>query len=410
MEFYVSGQSLKMYSPVIAADSLNYLTARVNFADESWDGASRWLHFRKKAEGGDIIYDMALDGDNCISAEQSLCLSFGQWEVYLSGTRGETRLTTVPVVITVQESGLVDAPLHELPMSVAEQVDYNAKQALQLAQAVKKQAEEGAFDGRDGTSLSPIGHFSELSELVVLVPKPAPGDVYSVGVKHPYDLYVWDGVNLAWCNHGQLQGAPGEKGERGITFIPSISDSGNITWTNDGGLENPPMRNIMGPAGRDGDTGPQGPGAFEKAKEAGYTGTEETFYSALTMMPYHNRRHLPDGADPLLLETGNIADKAVTSAKLADGVKTCCFRVGLSAQGWSGGEAPYSQTVSVEELPDDGQAKIYFIPPEDFGLLEDVQEAFSFLYDAQRGEGALSFYAKELPALDFEVSIEVTRV
>ena len=28
MEFYVSGQSLKMFTPVIAADSLKYLTAQ----------------------------------------------------------------------------------------------------------------------------------------------------------------------------------------------------------------------------------------------------------------------------------------------------------------------------------------------------------------------------------------------
>ena len=50
MEFYVSGQSLKFFTPVIAADSLNYLTARVNFTDEHWDGCSKWLHFRRGEE------------------------------------------------------------------------------------------------------------------------------------------------------------------------------------------------------------------------------------------------------------------------------------------------------------------------------------------------------------------------
>jgi hypothetical protein len=29
IEFYVSGQNLRVYTPVIAADTLNYLTAKV---------------------------------------------------------------------------------------------------------------------------------------------------------------------------------------------------------------------------------------------------------------------------------------------------------------------------------------------------------------------------------------------
>lgn len=46
IEFYVSGQTLKFFTPVIAADSLNYLTAKVNFTDAEWDGYSKWLHFK----------------------------------------------------------------------------------------------------------------------------------------------------------------------------------------------------------------------------------------------------------------------------------------------------------------------------------------------------------------------------
>lgn len=36
-------------------------------------------------------------------------------------------------------------------------------------------------------------------------------------------------------------------GIRGVTFIPSISPEGVLTWTNDGGLPNPEPINIMGP-------------------------------------------------------------------------------------------------------------------------------------------------------------------
>ena len=51
--------------------------------------------------------------------------------------------------------------------------------------------------------------------------------------------------------------AAGASGEYdGATFIPSVDDNGNLSWTNDKGRENPETKNIKGPKG---DTGPRGP-------------------------------------------------------------------------------------------------------------------------------------------------------
>lgn len=52
------------------------------------------------------------------------------------------------------------------------------------------------------------------------------------------------------------QGDTGETGPTGTTFTPSVSASGVISWTNDGGKTNPVSRSIRGTKG---DTGPQGP-------------------------------------------------------------------------------------------------------------------------------------------------------
>ena len=41
----------------------------------------------------------------------------------------------------------------------------------------------------------------------------------------------------------------GEKGDNGATFTPSVDTSGNISWTNDQGLENPATQNIKGEKG-----------------------------------------------------------------------------------------------------------------------------------------------------------------
>lgn len=357
MEFYVSGQSLKMFTPVTAADSLRYLTAQFHFTGDEWDGYTRWAHFRK----GETVYDIALGGDDRITEEDALNLTAGEWEIYLTGTKDTARLTTVVVILTVKESGLIDAPLHVLPQSVAEQIDAKAAQALLTAQAVKAAADAGKFNGRDGKSFEIKGYYANLETLETGVPEPAPGEAYCVGSAAPYDVYIYDGVNGEWVNNGTIQGAKGDAGAPGATFTPHVDGNGNLSWTNDGGLDNPATQNIRGAAGAKGETGPAGKSAYAAAVEAGYTGTEETFYAALTAMPYHNARHLPDGADPITVKAGNIEDgavetakikdKAVTMAKLADHAVSVVKSVQLPTTGWTkNSDGVYEANVTVSGL------------------------------------------------------------
>lgn len=357
MEFYVSGQSLKMFTPVIAADSLKYLTAQFHFTGDEWDGYTRWAHFRS----GETVYDIELDGEDCITEEDALNLTAGEWEIYLTGTKDAARLTTIVVILTVKESGLIDAPLHVLPQSVAEQIDAKAAQALLTAQAVKAAADAGKFNGKDGKSFEIKGYYASVTALEEGVPKPAPGDAYCVGSTAPYDVYIYDGVSGEWINNGTIQGAKGDTGAAGTTFTPHLDGNGNLSWTNDGGLDNPETQNIRGAAGAKGETGAAGKSAYAAAVEAGYTGTEATFYAALTAMPYHNARHLPDGADPITVKAGNIEasavetakikDKAVTMAKLADHAVSVVKSVQLPTTGWTrNSDGVYEANVTLSGL------------------------------------------------------------
>ena len=60
------------------------------------------------------------------------------------------------------------------------------------------------------------------------------------------------------------QGIQGEKGDtgqqglQGFTFTPIMSESGILSWINNGNLENPKPINLMGPQGPIGETGPKG--------------------------------------------------------------------------------------------------------------------------------------------------------
>lgn len=69
--------------------------------------------------------------------------------------------------------------------------------------------------------------------------------------------------------------ASGQSGsaENGVTFTPSVSSDGVLSWTNDGGLENPTPVSVKGPAGAKGDTGATGAQGPKGDKgDAGATG------------------------------------------------------------------------------------------------------------------------------------------
>lgn len=54
--------------------------------------------------------------------------------------------------------------------------------------------------------------------------------------------------NGNWIAVPSLTGKKGDKGDtgaKGATFIPSVDSSGNLSWTNDGGLANPASFNIV---------------------------------------------------------------------------------------------------------------------------------------------------------------------
>lgn len=77
-------------------------------------------------------------------------------------------------------------------------------------------------------------------------------DCYLVGSAAPYTIYTYN-PDSGWMSLGQL--ATGPKGDTGPYYSPSVSSSGVITWTNNGGLPNPEGVNIKGPAGNPGQDG-----------------------------------------------------------------------------------------------------------------------------------------------------------
>lgn len=69
-------------------------------------------------------------------------------------------------------------------------------------------------------------------------------------------------------------GATGPQGNPGPYYTPSVSPDGDLSWTNNGGLENPATVNIKGPQGEQGIQGETGPQGIQGPQgEKGETGT-----------------------------------------------------------------------------------------------------------------------------------------
>lgn len=112
----VRGQQLQLRTPLIVADSINYITARFAF-DKDWDGRSITAFFVQK---NTVI--TALVQNNEITAEQGINLTAGIWELKLTGVKGNSRITAGPARITVLPFGTIDGDLPDISLTQYEQL------------------------------------------------------------------------------------------------------------------------------------------------------------------------------------------------------------------------------------------------------------------------------------------------
>ena len=120
---FVQGQVLRLSAPVVAADTLDYLTAQFVFRSADWSGTEKWAHFAK----GGTVYDIPLTDDK-IRREDHLNLGAGEWKVYIHGNRFADgtvveRITTAEDVLCVVPTGALNGePFPEMPASATEQI------------------------------------------------------------------------------------------------------------------------------------------------------------------------------------------------------------------------------------------------------------------------------------------------
>lgn len=252
---FIKNQELKISQPIIVGESIGYHEAQFFFKTADWDGLKKWSHWIN----GATQYDIPLTDDKIRQADH-LDLTAGEWSVFLTGYEYLSgslikRITTEVTKITVTPTGSVTIFPPITPTIVEqifatigdlEELDTTAKD--NLVHAINEAAESG---GGGGGSAS-------------------------------IDMRVYDGYIQYSNNNGrtwhnvistaELKGERGEKGERGqrgergeqgvsgadgrdgidgtdgadgVTFTPTVSEQGVISWTNDGGRQNPPSVDLV---------------------------------------------------------------------------------------------------------------------------------------------------------------------
>ena len=129
------------------------------------------------------------------------------------------------------------------------------------------QGEKG--DRGDIGPMGPQGPKGDKGDTGLQGPQGLKGDTGAQGPQGPIGLTGPQGEAGPKGDTG-AKGDKGDKGNDGVTYTPSVDSSGNLSWTNNGGLSNPTTVTIKGAKG---ETGPQGPQGLQGPKgDKGDTG------------------------------------------------------------------------------------------------------------------------------------------
>ena len=145
----IRGQRLMLRTPIVVADSINYLTAKFTF-DPDWTGRTVTAYF---VCGDKAITAELTDGE--ITAAQGINLTAGRWELKLSGIKGDSRVTAGPVQFDVLPFGATEGELPDISLTQYEKLlakigdmdELTTKDKDTLVAAINEAAQSGGSGG-----------------------------------------------------------------------------------------------------------------------------------------------------------------------------------------------------------------------------------------------------------------------
>lgn len=154
MEIEVKGQRIKrLNSPGSVEDTLNYLTCYFTFDGEEWDNTVKTAYFRNPASGK--TYSQILAEDNTCTVPWEALTDKGFVRFSVAGEREDYRITTN--VESFCNSGTIYGgnPSEPPTPDQYDQMIALAERTKEIAESVRKDANEGKFDGEPGKQGNP---------------------------------------------------------------------------------------------------------------------------------------------------------------------------------------------------------------------------------------------------------------
>lgn len=301
-------------------------------------------------------------------------------------------------------------------------VRFNTEQGLSESQ--KAQARENIGAVPFGSNLKILGHFDTVAALQASAPQNV-GDAYSVGTTTPYNLYIFDGLRNEWKDYGQIRAADisTQYVENQVIAVSAwTQDTSSLAGysykaqiTVSGATENDFP--IVAFNQSDAVSGNFAPLAFSFegyieiwAKEKPTAAV--TIPVATVIVNGGNGRGITNATGGITagsIVTENLADNVVTAPKIANGAVSQTFTATITAAGWAGDAAPYTNEVTVTGLTAGDNPFVDMIASSAFETAETEIEAFANIYRMVTAENKLTVYAAEKPTVDIAIQIKVVR-
>ena len=301
-------------------------------------------------------------------------------------------------------------------------VRFNAEQGLSESQ--KAQARENIGAVPFGSILKILGHFDTVAELQASAPQNV-GDAYSVGTTTPYNLYIYDGLREEWRDYGQIrttdisaryvenQVIAVSAWVQDVASLAGYSYKAQITVSGATGDDFPIVAFNQG----DAVSGNFAPLSFSFdgylevwAKEKPTAAV--TIPIATIIVNGGAGRGITNATGGITagsIGTANLANGSVTAAKISDGAVSQTFTTVITADGWTGEAAPYTNTVTVNGLLAADTPIVDMIPSETYETAEAETEAYANIYRMVTADNQLTAYATEKPTVDISIQIKAVR-
>lgn len=209
----------KFNTAVIASNSVGYLYCQFNFLTNDWDKVSvKMANFSYKGRN----YPVLVNENNICEVPAEVIKPNGIFSVSVFGGG----ITTNTVKYEVEDSGIT--PYDDENISVKYYNEIINKLSATIDELNETKADNIIVDAENNTiQLSANG--APIGDSV---------DYASCGIKK-FEVDEEDNITITLVD-GRVIELGSIAGAAGVTFIPHIDENGILTWTNDGGLDNPP--------------------------------------------------------------------------------------------------------------------------------------------------------------------------